>query len=448
MNKPPYSLFTRVGPVLGYAPMSKFLDPDFPFSPRRMPFYYGWLILPVAILGIVASIPGQTAGFSAFTEPLLKLSGLSRLQLSCCYFVGTFASGLLLPRAGKLLDSWGIRPMAVLTCLGLACTLLIMSRVDHLVAATLGRCCSPRVAYAFILTLGILGLRFFGQGMLPIISNTLIGRWFITRRGRAVALMSVCNGVVFSLSPFILYKLVDQVGWTNAWVGLALAIGVGATLVFWLVHRESPEACGIPADGSTSDTPAEVMTGVTAEAAMRTRAFWACLLPPAAIGMIMTAVTFHIVAYGSEVGVSVEKALTVFLPISAISIPTGFLSSWMSQRIGMVRLLQLMSVAQLVGTVSLQHLGSPLGYVLSALGLGVASGLFGPIQTIGLPEYFGRLHLGAINGRFYACCVLASALGPALFAGVQHLSGSFFVALYICLSLPLTGLLLTIGLRR
>ncbi len=72
----------------------------------------------------------------------------------------------------------------------------------------------------------------------------------------------------------------------------------------------------------------------------------------------------------------------------------------------------------------------------------------GPVQTIGLPEYFGRLHLGAINGRFYSLCVMASAVGPALFAASHRFTGSFFPALYICLGLPLVGLFLTAGLKR
>jgi OFA family oxalate/formate antiporter-like MFS transporter len=428
-------------------PMKRLFDPDFPFSPKRLPVYYGWIILPVAILGVIASIPGQTAGFSAFTEPLLQISQMSRLQLSCCYFTGTFLSGLLLPRAGRLLDTWGVRQMACVTCVGLAVVLLAMATTEQIVSATTGRWMSNTLAYCVVLTLGILGLRFFGQGMLPIISNTLVGRWFVQSRGRAVAMMSVFNGLAFSASPYVLYKLVEQRGWEQTWVGLAAIIGIGGTFLFWLIHRERPEDCGIATDGADRDDGGGgEMTGDTAERAIRSRAFWACLLPTAAIGLVMTGVTFHIVAYGAETGVSAEKAVTVFVPISMVSIPVGFFSAWLSKRVGVVRLLQVMSLAQILGYIAIQYLGHPVGYVLTAAGMGFACGLFGPIQTIGLPEYFGRRHLGAINGRFYSFCVIASALGPALFAGIQYLTGSFFAAFYICLALPLAGLLLTKGL--
>jgi len=43
-----------------------------PFSPARLPFFYGWIILFAGIIGMLMSVPGQTVGVSAFTEDLLK----------------------------------------------------------------------------------------------------------------------------------------------------------------------------------------------------------------------------------------------------------------------------------------------------------------------------------------------------------------------------------------
>jgi len=57
-------------------------DPNFPFSPKRFPFFYGWVIAVFATVGTLFSIPGQTAGVSVFTDPILEATGLSRVQLS------------------------------------------------------------------------------------------------------------------------------------------------------------------------------------------------------------------------------------------------------------------------------------------------------------------------------------------------------------------------------
>ena len=79
---------------------SKKWDPDFPFSPKKISFFYGWLIVAAGTLAVVFSIPGQTMGFSVFTDVLIKELGLTRVQLSTAYCIGTVISGLSFPFFG------------------------------------------------------------------------------------------------------------------------------------------------------------------------------------------------------------------------------------------------------------------------------------------------------------------------------------------------------------
>ena len=78
-------------------------------TPSHFPFFYGWVIVFAATLGTVFSIPGQTMGFSVFTEILMKELQLSRVQLSVAYCLGTVLSGVMLPMVGRWMDRWGER---------------------------------------------------------------------------------------------------------------------------------------------------------------------------------------------------------------------------------------------------------------------------------------------------------------------------------------------------
>ena len=82
---------------------------NLPFDPKNLSFYYGYIIVPAAIVGMLMSIPGQTAGFSAFTEPLLADLKIDRSTLALGYFLGTMTSGLLHPKGGIFLDTYGTR---------------------------------------------------------------------------------------------------------------------------------------------------------------------------------------------------------------------------------------------------------------------------------------------------------------------------------------------------
>ena len=114
------------------------MRPDFPFRPAALPFYYGWAVLVASIVGIVMSAPGQTIGVSVFTESLLEATGLSRIEFSNAYLIGTLISGLLLPYAGSVIDRIGARRGVVLASVGLGAVLAYMSQVDRIAAAVAG----------------------------------------------------------------------------------------------------------------------------------------------------------------------------------------------------------------------------------------------------------------------------------------------------------------------
>jgi predicted MFS family arabinose efflux permease len=127
-----------------------------PFDPAKVGIYYGWVVLVVGTIGVIASVPGQTAGVSVFTDHLSDGTGLSRLQLSIAYLLGTGTSGLLLPRGGRAIDRSGSRVVALAAVVGLAATLVGPSFVGRM---------PPAVGIA-VMSLGFGCLRFSGQGLL------------------------------------------------------------------------------------------------------------------------------------------------------------------------------------------------------------------------------------------------------------------------------------------
>jgi OFA family oxalate/formate antiporter-like MFS transporter len=54
-----------------------------------------------------------------------------------------------------------------------------------------------------------------------------------------------------------------------------------------------------------------------------------------------------------------------------------------------------------------------------------------------LPGFFGREHLGAIQGAHMMVIVIASALGPATLAGLHDWFGSYEIGFYLVATMPL-----------
>ena len=158
-----------------------------PFAPSRFPFFYGWVIVFAATIGSIFSIPGQTMGFSVFTDVLIDELGLSRVQLSLAYCLGTVASGLTLPWLGRVLDLWGERRMAVASVVATGLVLFYLASCG-VISQTLGKAFPAAVAAFIVIALGFYMIRAAAQGVLSMTCRNVIGKWFNHQRGLALAI--------------------------------------------------------------------------------------------------------------------------------------------------------------------------------------------------------------------------------------------------------------------
>ncbi len=430
------------------------MQPNFPFSPRNVSVFYGWVILVVTTIGILMSIPGQTAGVSVFTDHLIEATGLSRLALSNAYLIGTLTSGLLLPFGGVFIDRFGARIVVVASSLWLALTLVYLSGGDRLAQGiSTGLSLDSSIPTAFIiLCLGFSSLRFSGQGMLTLVSRTTLGKWFDRRRGMASGTAGVFLSFGFSAAPLILSFLIEGFGWRGAWLSLAALVGIGMGTLGWLFYRDNPEECGMVMDdhapsSSTENLPPPLPPSTrdfTRSEALRTLAFWAVTLALASQSLTITGITFHLVDIGAVAGLPEKQTVAIFLPIAIFSTLTGYLIGIASDRMTLQRLFIGMMVFEALGIAGMAHVDSSLLRIAAIIGLGVSGGCFGTLSTVTMPRYFGRQHLGAIAGVEMMTLVMASAIGPSLLALFKELFSSYQIGLYVCAAIPLAVIALLI----
>ncbi|HSG90022.1 MAG TPA: MFS transporter [Pseudomonadales bacterium] len=425
------------------------LAPDWPFAPRRLPFFYGWVILVVSTLGILASIPGQTMGMAVFTEPLMEVLGLSRTQLSMAYMLGTIGSSLFLTRAGSLYDRVGARLMLVGASLALALTLCFFAVLDLLIAPLAG---GLRAVVAFgLVTVAYLLVRFSGQGVLTSASRNVLLVWFERRRGLVNGLRGVIVSLGFSLAAPVLALLIGILDWRAALLVLALICGVGFALLALLLVRDAPEPCGLLPDGdlpASDAAPSPPAHGVSLDVARRAPVFWIYSLALAMHALFGTGITFHVVSIFAEAGRSAGEAFGYFLPVAVVSTTTNMVASWASDRTAMRPWLLCMLLAFIVAGAGLLLLDRAVGYGLLVLGQGVGGGLWGMVSAITFVRLFGRANLGAISGLNASLMVFFSAVGPALFAVGLDLTSSFAPAVALCVAGFVVLLLAALVIRR
>jgi len=401
-----------------------------PFAPSRFPFFYGWVIVFAATIGSIFSIPGQTMGFSVFTDVLIEELGLSRVQLSLAYCLGTVASGLTLPWLGRVLDRWGERRMAVASVLATGLVLFYLANCG-VISQALGQALPAAAAAFIVIGLGFYMIRAAAQGVLSMTCRNAIGKWFDHRRGLALAISGVLVSFSYSFAPRGLDWLIDRYGYDGAWLRMGVVTIVIMAPIAWLLFRDTPEEAGLEMDGgkvasaAAANPDMQIHREFTRGEALRDYSFWVFNLTFSFYGLYATAFTFHILSLASEYQFADERILSLFVPIAATSVLTNLVFGAINARLRLKWLLLVMNLGCLSATLGMLFLDKPGGVPAYVIGNGIASGGFVSLTGIVFPRFYGRLHLGAISGVNMSAMVIASGLGPLAFGLCQQFSGSY-----------------------
>ncbi|MFT4549734.1 MAG: OFA family oxalate/formate antiporter-like MFS transporter [Verrucomicrobiales bacterium] len=421
---------------------SRLWQANFPFAPSNVPFFYGWVIVAIATMAILFSIPGQTMGFAVFTDILIEQLGLSRVQLSFAYFIGTIFSGFTLPYLGRVFDRLGARRMVVYSSVATAIVLVYLSQSRRILDAVpdfIGR----TVAAFIIITIGFYLIRASAQGVLTLSGRNAIGKWFDYNRGKALAVSGVAVAFGFAFAPRALDFLISLFGWSGAWIFLGvITLGLMATLG-WVFIRDNPEECGLVMDGLSAsnkvrrhNADAIAHRDYTRAEALGTWAFWAFNLSFAFWSMFGTAATFHIVSIGESTGHPRAEIIGYFVPMAVISVMMNVFCGWASTYMRLKYLLIMMNLAALAGFYGTLELETKFGLWCFIGGYGVCGGAFAALTGIVWPRFFGRASLGAISGVGMSSMVIASAIGPLFFSLSKYYTGGYETSLYLSAIFP------------
>lgn len=420
-------------------------NPRMPFDPARLPIFYGWVILGAAIVGFLCSIPGQTIGVSIYTDTYISALGISRMELTTAYLIGTALSGFMVSTGGALFDRLGARKFFVVSAILFGAALIYMSQMDRLMS--LFQLTGSTLAAMVVASLGFLGIRFFGQGMITLGSRSVLSKWWNLRRGRMVAISGAFVAFGFSIAPRALDWQVRTFGWRESLLINASVLIIGLPLFAWLVVRDNPEECGLLMDNGWKpekgrENPDTFLSKEFTKAeAIRTYSFWIITLIVSFHGLFATAYTFHVIDIARSFGVERATILNFFIYSSILSVLANVVTGFVTDHIRLRFVITAFGLCGALYSTGVLLLPTSLGMVLLVAGMGCSWGVFPILSSVGFPRYFGRAHIGAINGASLAWMVWGSALGPLAFSIGKDFLGGYRVpiaasaAIYLLLAI-------------
>ena len=99
---------------------------------KKLPFFYGWIIVAAAFLGTFIGGGLQSFTFSIFLEPMSKDLGWSRTVLTGALTVRIITAASLAPLFGVTVDRHGPRLLIALAAIIGSIAALLISRVTEI----------------------------------------------------------------------------------------------------------------------------------------------------------------------------------------------------------------------------------------------------------------------------------------------------------------------------
>jgi MFS family permease len=375
--------------------------------------YYGWVVLGVAALAMVGTLPGRTQGLGLITESLLRDFSIDRVRMAEINLVATLVGSIFCFGIGGLIDRHGSRLVLTIVALLLGGVVMAMSTVQD----------AAMLLVLVTLTRGL------GQSALSIVSLAMPGKWFRRHLTWAMGVYALVMSIGFMVAFPAVGALVLARGWRVAWALVGTALVVGLAPLAWLLVSREPET-NRELEITDADQP-EMETGDwTLGATMRSPAFWVFGIASSLYGLVASGIGLFNESILAERGFPPE-AYHSALAITAIAGLGGNFAAGAWADRGSLRRILVIALVLLTGAlIALPHVTTMTHVMAQAIAMGISGGFVMVVFFSFWGRAYGRTHLGRIQGVAQSLTVLASAVGPLLLAWCARATGSYAAAFY------------------
>ncbi|MFB3098216.1 MAG: MFS transporter, partial [Dehalococcoidia bacterium] len=207
--------------------------------------FYGWWIVAISVVADGLKHGSFNRGFTIYVVPIRSELGIGVAAISIADMLGRLVGGFQGPIVGYLTDRWGPRTMLFLGA--------VLSGLGFLLLAFVHSYTAFLLVFVGLMSVG------FRSGYNNA-SVTALNRWFRRKRGLAMSIASVGNGLGGSFA-FLIAPLVITFGWRPVVFASGVII-IALICPLSLLLKDSPEKMGLLPDGDSPEPPSPALEAV------------------------------------------------------------------------------------------------------------------------------------------------------------------------------------------
>jgi len=396
----------------------------------RSHFFYGYVILALCFANMVV-MRGVNGAFGVYYLAWREEFSWSRSDGASIASINYVVYALAAPVVGLAFDRLGPRLLMPLGAALVGIGMMLSSVANSLFGLYF--------SYGIVTALGQGALGFVGH-------NALISFWFVKRRGTAIGIASMGQGVGALVMVPATQILINSVGWRWTYIvtgSLMLLLLVPANA---LLQRRRPQDVGQFPDGdrvATAENLDRQGARATSERdwtlreAAHSFPFWCITIGHLALGTALFMINTHAIAHLVAVGYEKLAASFYFGLIGFIRIGATILWGSISDRLGRSETYGLAILVTLIGVVGMiaMTVAAPLLLVYLTIALyGIGHSAGNPTYGAVIGDIFSGRKIGLIFGFLEISFGLGSAFGSWIGGYLFDSTGSYAWSFTFCIA--------------
>jgi sugar phosphate permease len=416
-------------------------------GPVRQNAFYGWKLLAALLFIVFANFAFPLYGSSVINAYMAASLHFDRRTLGFAFAVFHWLHGVPGPLVALCVNRKGVRFTLAMGGLLIAAGAFIMFALARTSVEVV-------VAYGILIGLGTLA-----GGTLP--SQSVIARWFVRRKARAISLLFAGIGIGGVVAPPLLNRVIAAAGgnWRAGWLVVCALSLVAALLALWFV-KERPADLGQVPDGELkvlgelSASHHSGLRGVyrtteewTFSEVLRSPTLWLLLVASLGYSVGYPAFLAHGVVHLKDLGHTPGQAafsISIMVFASLIgNLIVAALGDYVDPK-------HIWAAAMLLfggGLFLAVHASGAAGLYLYAMLMGVGFGSLIPCMMTVPANYFGHKAYPSIVGLILAVGTTIGSLGSYAAGYAYDRAGTYAPVFYFAAVLSICGTVLLACLR-
>ncbi len=366
--------------------------------------------------------------FGSFLKPITSEFGWTRSQYLGATSLGGIVGGFSSFFMGPILDKYSSKWIMLIGVALISSAIFLTAHIHNL------------TQFYMVTVMGQLG----SQSMIALAISTVLPKWFVKKRGRALAFSNLGVRAGVGLHPLWVQAAIASMGWRDTLLIFSGVIVALTVVPIFLFMKRQPEDIGLFPDGEDPNKPTEKTAkpgrmgrlvvqdrSFTLKQVLKLKSFYLLVISFFIASFSSGGIIANIIPMLTDNGLSSSQAALIVTMWSTIGLIGTLGGGFIAERVPIKYMAAFVYAVLAIGMFVLGNVHSMQMGLVFVVVHGIVWGAWNNLQIQLFADYYGRKHIGSIRGFVAPISTVVGAMAPITLASMYDWKHSYTLILTI-----------------